>query len=305
MFIPITLVLFSNKVVIIPSLELIHSKIGKYMKVGIIGLGLMGGSLGLALKNTKLISDVLGYSRKETTCKEALELNLVDEIVTLNEIKKCDIIFLAIPVEAVIKTLQELKDVDKNTTIVDLGSTKEEIVKHVPTCIRKNFIAAHPMAGTEKFGPSAAFATLYQNSVVVLCDMKNNTDLHKDRAIEIFSHIGMKIFFMSPKDHDKHAAFISHLPHALSYSLANTVLNQEDKKNILILAAGGFADMSRLAKSSPAMWADIFKQNKKNLISSITLFEEELKECKTMLKDEKWDELEQWMGHATTLHKIL
>lgn len=275
------------------------------MKVGIIGLGLMGGSLGLALQNTKLVSRIFGYSRNPQTCKEALELGLINEIVSFDEIKKCDIIFLATPVEAVIKTLQDLKDVSKNTTIIDLGSTKEEIVKNVPACIRENFIAAHPMAGTENFGPSAAFASLYQDRVVVLCDMKHSTDLHKDRAIEIFSHIGMKIFFMSPQDHDKHASFISHLPHALSYTLANVVLSQEDKKSILILAAGGFKDMSRLAKSSPAMWSDIFKQNKHNLLNSIDLFEKELSKCKTMLQEDKWAELEQWMGDATTLHKIL
>ncbi|WP_024954849.1 prephenate dehydrogenase [Sulfurospirillum arcachonense] len=275
------------------------------MKIGIIGLGLMGGSLGLALQDTKLASNILGYSRNLTTCEEALELGLVHEIASFEEIKKCDIIFLAIPVEAIISTLKLLEDISPKTTVIDLGSTKEEIIKNVPASIRENFIAAHPMCGTEKFGPSAAFKTLYHDNIVVFCDTKNNSDLHKNRATQIFSHIGMKIVFMDAKEHDEHACFISHLPHAISYALANSVIGQEDPKSILLLAAGGFRDMSRLAKSSPFMWSDIFKQNKKNLISSIDLFEKELKKCKTMIEEDNYEKLEQWMGDATTLHKIL
>jgi len=274
------------------------------MTIGIVGLGLIGGSLGLALQDTKLVSKVLGYDHNLTNCEDALSLNLIHEIVSFDEIKKCDIIFLAIPVEAIIKTLDLLSDVDENTTIVDLGSTKSKIIKSVPDSIRANFVAAHPMAGTEKFGPHAAFKTLYQNKIVVFCDTKHTADFHKDRATQIFSHIGMRIVFMEEDEHDKHASFISHLPHAISYALANSVIGQEDPKSILLLAAGGFDDMSRLAKSSPTMWSDIFKQNRENLLNSLELFEKELLTCKEMIKDQKWDELENWMGNATTLHKI-
>jgi prephenate dehydrogenase len=274
------------------------------MKVGIIGLGLMGGSLGLALQDTKLVTNILGFSRNLTTCEEALDLGLVNEIASFDEIKKCDIIFLAIPVEAIIKTLELLKDIGPKTTIVDLGSTKEAIINRGPPSIRKNFVAAHPMAGTEKFGPSAAFKTLYHDKIVVFCDTKNSGDFHKDRATQVFSHIGMKIVFMEPKEHDEHACFISHLPHAISYALANSVIGQQDPKSILLLAAGGFRDMSRLAKSSPFMWSDVFKQNKNNLLNSIELFESELGKCKKMIKNDKWEDLEKWMGDATSLHKI-
>ena len=110
---------------------------------------------------------------------------------------------------------------------------------------------------------------------------------------------------MDPIEHDAHASFISHLPHALSYALANSVIGQEDPKSILLLAAGGFTDMSRLAKSSPSMWSDIFKQNRENLLSSIKLFEKELNKCKNMIEENNYEDLEQWMGDATTLHKIL
>jgi len=275
------------------------------MTVGIVGLGLMGGSLGLALQETKLVTKILGFDHNLTNCEDALKLQLVHDIVSFDEIKKCDVIFLAIPVEAIIKTVASLEDIDKKTTVIDLGSTKNEIIKSIPKKIRKNFVAAHPMAGTEKFGPHAAFKTLYQNRIVVLCDTVNSGDFHKDRTTQIFSHIGMKIVFMEPLAHDAHASFISHLPHALSYSLANSVIGQEDPKSILLLAAGGFADMSRLAKSSPKMWADVFKQNKSNILSSIEIFEKELNKCKKMLEEDNYENLEKWMGDATTLHKIL
>jgi prephenate dehydrogenase len=275
------------------------------MKVGIIGLGLMGGSLGLALQDTKIVSQVLGYSRNLKTCEEALELGLVHEIASFDEIKACDMIFLAIPVEAIIDTLQLLEEIADTTTVIDLGSTKEKIVQSVPKSIRKNFIAAHPMCGTEKFGPSAAFKTLYQNQVVVFCDTQDSANFHKDKATQIFSHIGMKIVFMDAASHDKRVSLISHMPHVLSYSIANGVIGQEDPKSILLLAGGGFRDMSRLAKSSPAMWSDIFKQNKKNLLNALDIFQEELDKAKEMVKEDKWEELEEWMANATTLHKIL
>ncbi len=275
------------------------------MRIGIVGLGLMGGSLGLDIKKTKIVSKVVGYDTNIHHCNEALRLKLVDEIVPFEEIKNCDMIFLAIPVEAIIKTLQSLKDVPKKCTIVDLGSTKEKIVKNTPKEIRKNFIAAHPMAGREFFGPSAAIEGLYKDNIVVLCNIEENEEEHKNKAIQIFSHIGMKIVFMDAKEHDIHAAFISHMPHAVSYALANSVMRQEDPQNILILAAGGFKGMSRIAKSSPKMWGDIFKQNKKNVIDAIESFEKELKKAKDFIKNEKWEELEKWMREGREIHKIL
>jgi prephenate dehydrogenase len=228
------------------------------MIVGIIGLGLMGGSLGLALQHTKLVSKVVGFDHNLSHCEEALRLALVHEIVSFAEIKTCDVIFLAIPVGGIIKALQELQDVSTHTTLIDLGSTKAEIVTCVPEKIRHNFIAAHPMTGTEKFGPSAAIQNLYHDKVVVLCDTDHSGDLHKNRAIQIFSHIGMKIVFMDPTSHDAHAAFISHLPHVLSYALANSVMGQEDPKSILLLAAGGFKDMSRVLQKAHHKCGQIF-----------------------------------------------
>jgi prephenate dehydrogenase len=272
---------------------------------GIIGLGLIGGSMGLALQNTKLVGKVLGLDNNVAHCEEALKLGLVHEIVNFEDIKKCDVIFLATPVEAIITIMQNLTDIGADTTLIDLGSTKEEIVKNAPESLRKNFIPAHPMTGTERFGPSAAFATLYNGGVVVICKSKEIEDIHLTRAVQIFSHIGMKIFFMSPKEHDSHTSYISHMPHALSYALANSVMRQEDPKSILILAGGGFRDMSRVAKSSPVMWSNVFKQNRENVLGAIKNFQTELEKCRIMVEEQKWNELEEWMKNATTLHKIL
>ncbi len=276
------------------------------MNVGIVGLGLMGGSLALALKKYFIAKKIYGYARSEKSKQEILELNLVDELVELETIiKKCDLIILAIPVDNIISILPQFLEISENTTIMDLGSTKEFIIQNVPEKIRKNFIAAHPMTGTEKNGPKASIDGLYEGKTVVLCNLEDNSQLHVDRAIRIFQEIGMRIVQMDAHNHDVHACYMSHLPHAISFSLANTVMNHEDPKSIIALAAGGFKDMSRVAKSSPIMWSDIFKQNRKNLLDSIDLFENQMKRVRQMVENENYDELKEWMEKANTLHEIL
>ena len=276
------------------------------MTVGIVGLGLMGGSLALDLQDNRLAKRIVGYDRNPQHREDALKLGLVDEVFAdFDQIKEADVIFLAIPVEGIIQALKKLKDVGPDTTIIDLGSTKERIVQSCPPAIRSNFVAAHPMTGTEYSGPLAAIKGLYYDKIVVLCDVEKSGTLHKERAENIFVGIGMQLVYMDAHEHDLHAAYISHLPHAISYALANTVLKQEDPKSILILAAGGFKDMSRLAKSSPAMWSDIFKQNRANLLRSLKDFKKELRIVYELIEKERWEELQEWMQNATTLHKIL
>ncbi|KEA46067.1 prephenate dehydrogenase [Campylobacter mucosalis] len=276
------------------------------MKVGIIGLGLIGGSLGLALKDEKLISCVSGFDMSKEHEKQALELGLVHEILTFDELKKkCDIIFLAIPVEAIIKISKELSDIDENTTIIDLGSTKQKIIDSVPLSIRKNFIPAHPMAGTEFSGPSAAQKGLYKDAVVVVCDFEESSEKHVKRAVELFSHLGMKIVFMSAAEHDHHVGIISHLPHAIAFSLANGVLKQEDTRHIMALGGPTFRGMIRVAKSSPTMWGDIFKQNKENILCAIDMFKNELSQCEELVRQERWDDINKWMSEARKIREIL
>ncbi len=275
-------------------------------KIGIIGLGLMGGSLSLALQNTSKDFYFIGLDHNEEHCVQALSLNLVDKIVpTLDEISHCDIIFLTIPVDGIIAVSKEMQGLDEKCTVIDLGSTKEKISESIPKEIRANFVTAHPMTGTEKFGPLAAISNLYKDKVIVLCDMEKSGIQQQKVAKDLFSAMGMTLVYMDAKEHDRHAAFISHMPHALSYSLANSVMKQEASESIIALAGGGFKDMSRIAKSSPDMWEDIFRQNKNNLIEALDVFQNELEKCQKMVQNEEWVSLNTWMTEANKLHDIL
>ena len=275
------------------------------MKFGIVGLGLMGGSFAKVIKKYSISSSVVGYDHNENHKKQALELNLVEKVVDIDELLQCDVIVLCIPVDGIIKFMSTLEGIGENTTIIDFGSTKKLIVDNIPKSIKSNFIPAHPMTGTEKFGPSAAIDGLYEDKTIVLCDLDICGEVHKNRAVDIFKKIGMNIAMMDSTTHDIHACYMSHLPHAISFALATTVMSYEDPKNITSLAAGGFNDMSRIAKSSPDMWTDIFKQNRENLLESMEIYESEMKKLKNMLKDENYDEITCWMEKANTLHDIL
>ncbi len=278
----------------------------KKTQIGIIGLGLMGGSFSLALKESSDAYYFVGLDHNQNHCKEALALGLVDEIVeSIDEISHCDIIILTIPVDGIIAVSKALKGLKSHCTVIDFGSTKEKISASIPEEIRENFVTAHPMTGTEKFGPSAALRDLYEEKVVVLCDLEKSGKVQQEVAKKLFSDIKMKLVFMGAAEHDRHAAFISHMPHALSYSLANAVMKQEASTSIVALAGGGFKDMSRIAKSSPKMWEDIFRQNKSNLLEAVNVFQSELKKCQKMVENEEWENLNAWMKEANTLHDIL
>jgi len=276
------------------------------MNIGIIGLGLMGGSLGLALKRFPQKYTIIGYDYNSQHQQDALSLHLVDKLAKdFNEIKNCDVIILTIPVDAIIKTAQTLIDVHENCTIIDFGSSKAKIDAAIPPTIRKNFVTAHPMTGTEKFGPTAAIDGLYNEKVMVICNQEKSGTLQKHIALELFRDINANVVFMGAKEHDLHAAFISHMPHTVSYALANSVMKQEDPKSIIALAGGGFRSMSRIAKSSPTMWEDIFRQNKQNLLKSMNAFNKEMQRCQQMIENDEWDKLHQWMVEANKLHDIL
>ena len=276
------------------------------MNIGIIGLGLMGGSLAKAVKRYGISKKVYGFTNSEKNKKYIEELGLVDELVDLETLKKVsDVIILSIPVDAIISMFPNFLDINEKTTIIDMGSTKEYIVKNIPPKIRKNFIAAHPMTGTEKNGPKAAIDNLYEGKTVVLCDLEDNANMHVNKAFKIFQEIGMRIVVMNSHEHDVNACYISHLPHLISFSLANTVMSHQNPKEIIALAAGGFKDMSRIAKSSPRMWGDIFKQNRENMLESIKSFEDQMNEAKKMIEEERYEDLENWMKKANSLHEIL
>jgi prephenate dehydrogenase len=276
------------------------------MNLGIIGLGLMGGSFALACKNQNLFDKIYGIDHNTTHQNQAIELNLVDEIIDFEDIIKCDVILLSIPICGIIETLNKLSKMElkENVTIIDFGSTKQEIIEKCPKNIRGKLVASHPMAGTEYSGPNAAIATLYKNKVMVLCDIEKTDNHQLNIAFELYEKLEMDIKIMSAQAHDRHAAFISHMPHIVSYSLTNAVLKQEDNENIVALAAGGFKSMARLAKSNPAMWKDIFQSNEQNLLDAIDAFGKELKEAKKLIQKKKYKKLLKWMEKGNELHNL-
>ncbi len=274
--------------------------------IGIVGLGLMGGSMALAIKEICEECRFIGYDHNESHCEEALRTGIVDEIAeSLKTLESCDIVFLAVPVDGIIAIAETFRPQHERCTVIDLGSTKAKISRSIPEAYRIFYVTAHPMTGTEKFGPSAAFAELYRDKVVVLCDLERSGEHQRRVAVKLFARLGMKLVYMDAEAHDRHAAFISHMPHALSYALANSVMRQEDPESIVALAGGGFRDMSRIAKSSPNMWEDIFRQNKTNLLEAIEAFEKELHASKKMIEEERWEDLNRWMREANALHNIL
>jgi len=277
------------------------------MILGIIGLGLMGGSFALACKHNFNFNKIYGIDHNEQHKQIALEKGLVDEIIEFEDIVKCDVIVISIPICAIICVLNDLSKLTlkENVTIIDFGSTKEEIISKCPKNIRPNFIASHPMAGTEYSGPQAAIADLYENKVMVICNIEDNNNYQLNIAMQIYEALKMNIRIMDAHEHDRHAAFISHMPHIVSYSLANSVLKQEDNEHIVALAAGGFKSMARLAKSNPAMWKDIFESNEENLLDAIDAFRKELKTAKKLIKKKKYDKLYEWMKRGNELHNIL
>lgn len=276
------------------------------MNIGIVGLGLMGGSLALSLQKLPFVASVVGSDHNLEHQTIALARGLVHAIVPFEVLKeRCDVIFFAVPVDGVIRLLNGCVDLaGSDKTLIDLGSTKALIVKAVPQAIRKNFVAAHPMTGTEQFGPNAAVEGLYTDKVLVMCDLEHSGEVQRATALKLFRALNMQIHTMGAGQHDRHAAFISHMPHVISYALANTVLAQEEKENILTLAAGGFRSMSRLAQSSPNMWEDIFRQNRENVLGAVELFELELSALKEALLAEDYASLHSEMKNANKLQEI-
>jgi prephenate dehydrogenase len=277
------------------------------MHIGIVGLGLMGGSLALALKKKSPQSFYfMGLDHNKVHQQEALDLGIIDELVeNIEALLTCDVLFLAVPVDGIIRIIQHLPALPEKLAIIDLGSTKEKISQAIPNVIRANFVTAHPMTGTEQSGPTAAIEGLYHNKVVVLCDLEKSGVHQQTIAKKLFDLIETKLVTMDAKEHDRHAAYISHMPHALSYALANAVMKQEDNTSIVNLAGGGFKDMSRIAQSSPNMWEDIFRQNRTNLLEAIHSLQSELKKCEKMVEHEEWETLNSWMHEANKLHHIL
>ncbi|SFB44306.1 prephenate dehydrogenase [Algoriphagus aquimarinus] len=240
-------------------------------KLHIIGLGLLGGSFALAAKNKFENLVITGYDSSEKNLQDALNLGIIQEAKEAPD-ADTDIVILATPADTLSSLLlATLDQIGENTLVFDVGSTKAklcELVADHPK--RKQYLAAHPIAGTEYSGPNAAFAGLLDRKVTIICELEK-TDLQlKEKAYELFDALNLKLRFMDAEEHDRHLAFVSHLSHISSFMLGKTVLQKmEDEKNIFDMAGSGFSSTVRLAKSSPAMWAPIFTENKDNILSAL------------------------------------
>lgn len=279
------------------------------MKVTIIGLGLIGGSMAIALRKKGLATELYGIDLNPENGKKALELGLVDKILPEDEaIPKADLVILAIPVNATCAFLPAVLDaVNKNATVIDLGSTKNLICKSVATHPKRSqFVASHPIAGTEYSGPEAAFFGLFQDKTNIICEREKSSEASLTLARKIFDTIGMNTIFMDPVEHDKHVAYVSHLSHVSSFLLGQTVLDMEkDEKNIFDLAGSGFASTVRLAKSSPDMWAPIFEQNAEYLGQALTEYIMHLQRFQYHLMKRDVKELHKVMTKANEIKRVL
>ena len=279
------------------------------MTVTVIGLGLIGSSLALAINDISFCKHIVGVDINATHCKEALELNIVNEIKDLKKgVISSDVIIVATPVGASINIIAEVLDIiSEDQVIIDLGSTKKELcLKFNKHPKRKNYVAAHPIAGTENSGPKAAITNLYQNKKVVVCEKNLSSDTALSIAIEMFNKIGMSAVFMTPEEHDKHLAYISHLSHISSFALGLTVLDLEkDEKNIFNLAGSGFSSTARLAKSSPKMWNAIIAQNKENVLPALDAYIQHLNEFREDIINNNEEKLTSKMMEANNIRRII
>jgi prephenate dehydrogenase len=279
------------------------------MKVTIIGLGLIGGSMAIALRKKGLATELYGIDVNPENGKKALELGLIDKILPEDEaLSKADLVILAIPVNATCAFLPSVLDaINKNATVIDLGSTKNLICKSVATHPKRSqFVASHPIAGTEYSGPEAAFFGLFQDKTNIICEREKSSEASLTLARKVFDTIGMNTIFMEPVEHDKHVAYVSHLSHVSSFLLGQTVLDiEKDEKNIFALAGSGFASTVRLAKSSPDMWAPIFEQNAEYLGQALTEYIMHLQRFQYHLMKRDVKELHKVMTKANEIKRVL
>ncbi len=277
--------------------------------VTIVGVGLISGSFSLALKERGLAKNVIGVSRTEASIKKALELNLIDEALPLEEaVKKSDLIYVAIPVDATVTVMRKIMDMIGGKQIVaDAGSTKHALCEALaghPN--RGRFVATHPMWGTEYSGPEAAVKEAFAGRACVICEKEKSDPDALSTMEKIYRQLGMYLVYMDAADHDVHAAYVSHISHITSFALANTVLEKEKEEDAIFeLAGGGFESTVRLAKSSPAMWAPIFMQNRENVLDVLNEHISQLRKFKSCLEKENYSYLYELMENANKIKRII
>lgn len=279
------------------------------MIVTVIGTGLIGGSMALDLKKRKKASKVIGVDKSEAHLEKAKEMGIIDEVHSLDEaIPSSDLIIIAIPVDSAPAVLtQVLNTVKPGATILDVGSIKSNICATAEQHKnRGQFVACHPMAGTEFSGPEAAHYYLFDGKANVICDSEKSDAASLKTVQEIFDTLKMNTIYMNAAEHDRHIAYVSHLSHISSFTLGLTVLDiEKDEQSIFNMASTGFASTVRLAKSSADMWTPIFHENKENLVTAIDAYMDKLKAFKEMIQEEKQDKTHGNISNANEIKRIL
>jgi prephenate dehydrogenase len=278
------------------------------MVAAIIGLGLIGGSMALGMKDKGIVSEVVGVDADPVHEEKALSLGLVDRIDTLSSaVRSADLVVLAVPVNAAIELIPAVLDLVDKQVVLDVGSTKQgiiEAVKDHPK--RKQFVATHPMWGTEYSGPEAAVKNAFTDKATVICNKNESLPEAEQLVEEIYRKLGMHIIYMDAVAHDIHVAYVSHISHITSFALANTVLEKEREEDAIFeLASGGFESTVRLAKSNPSMWVPIFMQNRENVLDVLNEHISQLKKFKACLEKENVDYLNDLIVHANSIKRII
>jgi prephenate dehydrogenase len=278
------------------------------MKITIIGLGLIGGSLAIALRESGFATELIGVEAHAENAKRALELGLVNKITSFTEgVALADIVIVATPVNALVSLLPKVLDLVDSQIVMEVGSTKKPIVEAVRSHPKRaNFIATHPMAGTEFSGPDAAISGLFVGKACVLCDVEDSNPATHEVAKALFLALKMRIVYLDSDSHDVHTAYVSHISHISSFALALTVLEKErDENQIFELASGGFESTVRLAKSNPATWMPIFEQNRDNVLDVLDEHIAVLSKFRTLLIKRNFEDFHAMIERANDIKRIL
>jgi prephenate dehydrogenase len=278
------------------------------VRIYVIGIGLIGGSMVLDIKSLHPNATIYGIDNNESHLAEAIALGVVDKAATFEDLAEADFVIVSVPVDVALTLLPKVLDaIGENTIVFEVGSTKipicEAVANHTK---RRNFIATHPIAGTEFSGPSAAIKNLFQGKTNIICEVEKTTFKLQEKALDLFKSMGMRIRYMDPKSHDKHIAYVSHLSHISSFMLGKTVIDKEKvEQDIFDMAGSGFESTVRLAKSSPAMWTPIFKQNKKQVVKTLEEYISNLTHFKELLEQDDYDAIFNEMQSVNKIKEIL
>lgn len=278
------------------------------MKIAVIGLGLIGGSMAKDLRRSGFATEIVGVESNGEHGAEALRLGIVDRLVGLEEaVSSADMVVVTTPVDVVLELLPRILDlITPQTTVADMGSTKRRLTEGVRDHPRRrNYVPAHPMAGTENSGPSAALENLFRGKIAIICDQEFSGPQHLALVEKMFHALGMNLAYMSSDEQDHSTAFVSHLPHAAAYALANAVQDKEDRDIIFDLASGGFNSTVRLAKSSCSMWHPIFEQNRDYMVESLNVYMKHLEQFRDAIRDGESSRLEELIRNANRIRAIL